>query len=96
MFSDPTEFKPSRWHGHMADNDVTMFGIGPRTCIGRKFSQVEAVTFLALFLRDWKVDIVLQPNETRDQYWERVMENAGMIGLAFGVSSYSLKLSKRI
>ena len=80
----------------MADSDVTMFGIGPRTCIGRKFSQVEAVTFLALFLRDWKVDIVLQPDETRGQYWERVMESAGMIGLAFGVNPYSLKLTKRI
>ncbi|KAK7691609.1 hypothetical protein QCA50_005008 [Cerrena zonata] len=51
VFPDPESFKPSRWSG-VSEQNLTMFGIGPRSCIGRKFTQVEALTFLAPFLRD--------------------------------------------
>ncbi|KAK7687596.1 hypothetical protein QCA50_008810 [Cerrena zonata] len=94
VFPEPEKFNPSRWYG-ASDHDMTMFGAGPRACIGRKFSQLEALTFFSLLLRDWKVDVLLQPNETRAQYAERVMEKASMIGLAFGVESVPLKLTKR-
>ncbi|KAJ7833144.1 hypothetical protein B0H14DRAFT_2801526 [Mycena olivaceomarginata] len=30
-FPEPEEFRPSRWYG-TADNDMTMFSLGPRTC----------------------------------------------------------------
>lgn len=95
VFPDPESFKPSRWYG-VSEQNLSMFGIGPRSCIGRKFAQVEALTFLALFLRDWKVDVALGPGETRAQYRERVMEQATMIGLAFGVKSIPLRISKRV
>ncbi|KIM45804.1 hypothetical protein M413DRAFT_440842 [Hebeloma cylindrosporum] len=84
-FPVPDEFRPSRWYG-ISDPDVTMFGIGPRACIGRKFSQTEALTFLSLFLREWKVEPALQNGETFAQYEERVMSKAGHVGLSFGIT----------
>ena len=72
-----------------------MFGIGPRACIGRKFSQYEALAFFSLLLRDWKVEPLLLPDETPAQYNERVMGRAELIGLAFGVETVPLKLVRR-
>ena len=94
-YPDPHVFKPSRWYG-VSEHDFTMFGRGPRSCIGRKFGQTEAVTFMALFLRDWHIDVVLENGETRDEYEARVMGKAGLVGMSFGVAEkVNLKLTKR-
>ncbi|KAJ7667320.1 hypothetical protein B0H17DRAFT_1142810 [Mycena rosella] len=47
-------------------------GLGPHTCLGRKFSHTEAMYFLALLLRDWKLDITLLERETRREDEQRV------------------------
>ncbi|KAJ7678182.1 cytochrome P450 [Mycena polygramma] len=94
-FSEPDVFRPSRWYG-VSEHDITMFGMGPRACIGRKFSHVESLCFLVLFLRDWKVSVPLCDGETREDYEERVMGRAGMEGgLGFGVGAVSLQLTRR-
>ena len=94
-FPDPEKFVPSRWYD-IPEHDVTVFGAGPRACIGRKFGQTEAMTFLSLFLRDWKVNIILGEGESREEYEEKVMGKAGRTaGLAFGVAEISLKLTRR-
>ncbi|KAI0074855.1 cytochrome P450 [Panus rudis PR-1116 ss-1] len=93
-FPEPEVFRPSRWMD-ATDSMMTMFASGNRACIGRKFAQVEGVTFLALFLRDFKLDIALNPGETRDMWNERVMGRAKMVGLAFGIDNVPLRISKR-
>ncbi|KAJ7489388.1 cytochrome P450 [Mycena latifolia] len=90
----PDTFKPSRWVA-IPEKDVSMFGIGARACIGRKFSHVEALCLLALFLRDWKITVPVSAAETKRAYEERVMGKAGLTGLAFVVGPISLKLAKR-
>jgi hypothetical protein len=70
-------------------------GLGPRACLGRKFSHTEALCFLALILRDWKLDIPLTPGETRREYEERVMGRAGRVGMAFGCGPVALKMTRR-
>ncbi|KAJ7837555.1 hypothetical protein B0H14DRAFT_1097894 [Mycena olivaceomarginata] len=72
-------------------------GAGPRACIGKKFSQIETLCFLFLFLRDWKITVPLRDGETRGQYEQRViiMGKVGMVGLGLGVEPLSLKLSRR-
>ena len=42
------------------------------------------------------VDIVLKEGETREAWEQRVIENAGYLGIAFGIAaSVDLKLSRR-
>ncbi|KAJ7174494.1 cytochrome P450, partial [Mycena filopes] len=93
-FPDPEAFKPGRWRD-TADHDVIMFGAGPRACIGRRFAQTEAVCFLAHFLRDWKVETVMQDGESKDACMERVMSGASMFGTAFGVGEVPVRISAR-
>jgi hypothetical protein len=45
------------------------------------FSKTEAVAVLALMLRDWHLDIKLNPGETREEYRERVMQAHFMMTL---------------
>lgn len=49
------------------------FSSGPRTCIGKKFASVEAVAFLTLLLRDWKVDVKLSHGESTEAWRRRVL-----------------------
>jgi len=93
-YENPHEFRPSRWYG-IAEPDLPMFGSGPRGCVGRKFAITEAVTFLAYLLQDWRLDIKLQEGETRAEYEERVMGEAGNEGTAFSVGPVSLELVGR-
>lgn len=58
-FPAPDVYNPSRFLNEQeSDMPLTIFGAGPRACLGRKFAMTEMVCFVALFLRDWKVDIV--------------------------------------
>ncbi|KAJ3511821.1 hypothetical protein NLJ89_g3876 [Agrocybe chaxingu] len=43
FFPELSKFKPSRWYD-VLEHDITMFGSGPRSCIGRKFGHAEALT----------------------------------------------------
>lgn len=83
-FDRPNDFVPSRWNT-LSEYKLPVFGYGPRACIGRKFAQTEALSFLACPLRDWKVDVALQNGETREQYAERVLDSAAQDGISFAV-----------
>ncbi|KAJ3796245.1 cytochrome P450 [Lentinula aff. detonsa] len=74
-YDDPTSYKPSRWHGISNDSeDFTAFSVGPRACIGRKFATTEAVCFLSMLLRDWKVMPKLNAGESEGQWRNRVLD----------------------
>lgn len=72
-----------------------MFGAGPRTCVGRRFAQTEAVCFLAHFLRDWQVETVVFDGETKEACFERIMSGASMYGTAFGLGEVPVKIRAR-
>ena len=67
--------------------------IGHRACIGRKFSTVEAVSFLSILLRDWKVDPLLSDGETIQSWTDRVFK--GTTAMLLGISDVPLKFSRR-
>ncbi|KAJ4473118.1 cytochrome P450 [Lentinula aciculospora] len=74
-YDDPTSYKPSRWHGIGNDSeDFTAFSVGPRACIGRKFATTEAVCFLSMLLRDWKVTPNLNAGESKEEWKSRVLD----------------------
>ncbi|KIJ60055.1 hypothetical protein HYDPIDRAFT_161547 [Hydnomerulius pinastri MD-312] len=93
-YPDPDKYIPSRWL-NVADQDVPMFGFGPRSCLGRKFATTEMICLIALFLRDWKVDIVLDEGDTYERYHARLLETTTLRNSAFGVGDVSLKVTPR-
>ena len=46
---------------------------GPQNCIGAKFAQVEFVAVIACLLRDHRVGIVLEANESAEQASKRAL-----------------------
>lgn len=66
---------------------------GPRTCLGRKFATTEAVAFLTMLLRDWKIEPILRPGESKQEWRNRVLD--GQIALTLGVKDVSVKFTRR-
>ncbi|KAF8675334.1 hypothetical protein AX14_005122 [Amanita brunnescens Koide BX004] len=93
-FDEPEKFKPSRWGKVSSESEIfSAFSVGQRTCIGRKFSTVEAVSFLSTLLRDWKVDPLLSNGETIQSWTDRVFK--GTTSLLLGICDVPLKFSRR-
>ncbi|KAL5492839.1 hypothetical protein ACEPAI_4287 [Sanghuangporus weigelae] len=93
-FQDPDIFRSERWE-NVSEHDIRMFGFRPRACIGRKFSQTEALSFLSALLLEWEVEPNMLPGENKSDYEERVMGQAGLVGTAFGLRRVPLKLKRR-
>lgn len=95
-FPDPYAYKPSRWHEQETSeipDAFTPFSIGPRACIGRKFAQVKAVCWLALLLRDWKIEPLLPPGESQEEWRERVL--SAQLILTLTVASVPVRFVRR-
>lgn len=43
-------------------------------CIGRKFALTESVCWLTMLLREWRVEPILQPGETKEEWKRRIMD----------------------
>lgn len=98
--SDSMLFRPCRW---IASTDGTddkshevvkpmpvgfiPWAIGPRSCPGKKFSQVEFVAVISLLLRRHRVKVVMEPGETSEEARKRVIDV---------VENSSLKLTLRM
>ncbi|KAJ7138466.1 cytochrome P450 [Mycena crocata] len=91
-FSDPEEFRPSRWY-EASENDMTMFSMGPRACVGRKFALTEGTAFLTNLLRDYQLHIILNPGETRAEWRRRVMK--AVSAMTLGVGKVPVHLTRR-
>ncbi|KAF9448129.1 cytochrome P450 [Macrolepiota fuliginosa MF-IS2] len=93
-FDEPEKFKPSRWHGVPAESEAfTAFSVGPRACLGRKFGMTEAIAFLTMLMREWRVEPLLSVGETKEQWRERVLDAELVITL--GVSDMPVRFVKR-
>jgi cytochrome P450 len=77
-----------------------MLVAGPRSCLGKKFATTEAVCFLVLLLRDWRVEPLLSVNvstgekETKEEWRERVLQ--AKMTLTMGVRDVPLTFTKRV
>lgn len=92
-YPEPEKFIPSRWYGEDKADSITAFSIGPRNCIGRRFATTEAVAFLTMWLRDWKVEPLLDDGETVDQWCKRVLD--ARLFLTLGVKDAPIQLTRR-
>ncbi|KAF8191805.1 cytochrome P450 [Pholiota molesta] len=93
-FDNPGEYRPSRWYGVSNESEAfTAFSIGPRTCIGRKFATTEAVCFLTMLLREYKVQPILQGKEGMEEWKNRVIDAKVMLTL--GIKDVPVKFVRR-
>ncbi|KAJ7158345.1 cytochrome P450 [Mycena crocata] len=94
-FEDPEMYKPSRWYGLPQDSELfTAFSVGPRACIGRRFATVEAVSFLSLLLRDWKILPILRDGESNAAWGARILQ--AHIVLTLGVKDIPVLFVRRV
>ena len=58
LWDDPDAFDPERFapgqRGGLHRFQYLPFGAGPRTCVGARLAMAEALTILAIWLRDWR------------------------------------------
>ncbi|KJA21394.1 hypothetical protein HYPSUDRAFT_67739 [Hypholoma sublateritium FD-334 SS-4] len=93
-FDSPDEYRPSRWYDVAHDSEAfSAFSIGPRQCIGRKFATTEAVGFLTMLLRDYKLEPVLQKDETKEIWRKRVL--SAKLELTLGVEDVPVTFVRR-
>jgi hypothetical protein len=72
----------------------TLYSLGPRACIGRKFATTESVCFLTLLLRDFKVEPLLRVGETKEQWQDRALE--AKIAITLGVVDVPVRFVRRM
>ncbi|OBZ67577.1 hypothetical protein A0H81_12404 [Grifola frondosa] len=76
-WEDPHVFKPSRFLGDWPRDAFLPFSGGPRACVGRRFSETEAVAILSLIVSRYKVEVKEEPQfagETFEQRRERLLK----------------------
>ncbi|KAF8623908.1 hypothetical protein AX15_006138 [Amanita polypyramis BW_CC] len=94
-YDEPEKFKPSRWYGMENEwEKLTAFSIGQRACIGRKFATTEAVAFLTMLLRGWRVEPLLRPGEIKDDWSKRVFD-IKTLEFSMRIQDVSVKLIRR-
>ncbi|TFK37019.1 cytochrome P450 [Crucibulum laeve] len=93
-FSEPEKFNPSRWYG-VSDQpeSFSAFNVGPRSCIGRKFATVEAVCFLCMLLRDWKIEPLVKKGMTEESWRRKLYDVKVMVTLS--LDEVPLRLTRR-
>ncbi|KAL0487941.1 cholesterol 24-hydroxylase [Acrasis kona] len=66
-FTNPEQFIPNRWNdqGSGQNKIYTPFGIGNRSCIGKKFAKIESVLCLARLICNYKISLK-DPNYVMD------------------------------
>jgi hypothetical protein len=92
-YDDPMTFRPSRWD-NVNDESISAFSVGPRTCLGKKFAMTESVAFLALLLRDFAVQPLLEPGENIEEWKRKVMDKA-FIAITLGISKTPVMFVRR-
>lgn len=75
-WKDPHAFKPDRFLSDYNRDAFIPFSAGSRSCIGRRFFEVEGISALTLILSKYKISIKEEPqfsHETFEQRKERVL-----------------------
>jgi len=76
-------FDPYRWlRNEGPETQIPPFGVGPRSCIGKAFAQVEMVAFMATVFKEYSVELVV-PHDTLQACkgdamlaWEKTRDSA--------------------
>ncbi|KAI0732805.1 cytochrome P450, partial [Fomitopsis betulina] len=70
-WEDPYTFKPSRFLGDWPRDAFLPFSGGPRSCLGRRFSETEGVAILTYIIKYYRVDVLEEPQYAGEAFEER-------------------------
>ncbi|CAL1699322.1 unnamed protein product [Somion occarium] len=76
-WSDPFEFKPSRFLGDWPRDAFIPFSGGVRSCLGRRFAELESLVALSMIIMRYKLTIKPEPefeHETFEQRKARILK----------------------
>ncbi|KIM26276.1 hypothetical protein M408DRAFT_25484 [Serendipita vermifera MAFF 305830] len=68
---EPDEFKPERFLGDWPKNAFVPFSGGARSCIGRRFAEVEGVIALSMLVRNYRIEVKHDPKFVGETFAER-------------------------
>ncbi|KAG8819652.1 hypothetical protein FRC19_009628 [Serendipita sp. 401] len=73
-WKEPNEFRPERFMGDYNRDAFFSFGAGPRSCMGKRFSEIEALTFLANLVLKYRFEgTPLNEKETTEERKARLL-----------------------
>ncbi|TCD65735.1 hypothetical protein EIP91_002264 [Steccherinum ochraceum] len=75
-WEEPHQFNPSRFLGDWPRDAFLPFSGGARSCLGRRFSELESVVAITMILQKYKITVKEEPEfagETFEQRKERVL-----------------------
>jgi len=98
---DPYTFKPERFLGEWNKDAFLAFSGGARSCIGRRFAEVEAVAVTVALLRNYSIHLVPEKEEEYERLgfgvYERTNElTSSVFNLTLTPSNVPLVFKKRI
>ncbi|KAK7682022.1 hypothetical protein QCA50_014986 [Cerrena zonata] len=76
-WENPHAFKPSRFLGDWPRDAFMPFSAGSRSCIGRRFAELESMVVLAMIVKNYKIAVKEEPQfagETLEQRKERLFQ----------------------
>ena len=57
-FADPLEFNPNRWDDSKSHSQLLTFGMGVRSCFGKRLANTELKTLLFTLLQKYTIEPV--------------------------------------
>jgi len=75
-WEDPLSFKPARFNGDWPRDAFLPFGGGARSCLGRRFAELEFIVAIVMLVRRYRIIVKDEPQfagETFEQRKERVL-----------------------
>ncbi|TCD65732.1 hypothetical protein EIP91_002261 [Steccherinum ochraceum] len=76
-WEDPYQFNPSRFLGDWPRDAFLPFSGGVRSCLGRRFAELESIVAITMILQKYKITVKEEPQfagETFEQKKERVLK----------------------
>ena len=86
-------FKPSRFQGDWPRDAFLPFSGGVRSCLGRRFAELESTVAIAMIVRKYKITVKEEPRfagETFQQKFDRVLKNRNRLTLTWVLTAVVL------
>ncbi|EJT98651.1 cytochrome P450 [Dacryopinax primogenitus] len=93
-YTNPESYDPSRWLDPKLEQGIN-FSYGPRVCVGKKFAQTESLATLAMLMKDYKIQPVLEAGESLAEWRRRNIDDNIQPSIGVGPGKFTVRLVRR-